>query len=254
MAQSVSNSGISYCDGTYRQQRMKSPTCVIEYVVAGTGTLQIDGCDYRASAGDVYILPMGSDQLYASDKTDPWEKIFMNCHGPLVRSLLRDYRLDGRVLYAGCPMESLFRELFTLSGSRLPEEQRMEQCALKFHEICIRISNWMKQESPDSEARLLKNMIDGRLDYMYSNAELAEAIYRSEDYVIKLFKHTFGQTPHAYAITTKINTALRLLTDTNLSIQEITGMLGYEDSGYFSHVFCQHTGQAPSKLRGGRYR
>lgn len=51
--------GISYCDGTYLIQRKNSRLYVLEYVIAGTGTIIIDGKQYTASAGDIYLLQAG---------------------------------------------------------------------------------------------------------------------------------------------------------------------------------------------------
>ena len=47
-----------YCDGTYRMKRQDSAETVIEYVVKGRGYLNINGENYAATAGDVYILRM----------------------------------------------------------------------------------------------------------------------------------------------------------------------------------------------------
>ena len=35
--------GLSYCDGTYYQARKNSDVTVIEYILSGTGTVQVDG-------------------------------------------------------------------------------------------------------------------------------------------------------------------------------------------------------------------
>ena len=48
--------GISYCDGTYRMKRQESAETVLEYVVEGRGYLNVDGENYAATKGDVYIL------------------------------------------------------------------------------------------------------------------------------------------------------------------------------------------------------
>ena len=75
--------GISYCDGTYRMKRQDSAETVIEYVVEGRGYLNINGENYAATAGDVYILRKHTTHTYWSDAKAPWVKIFFNIRGSL---------------------------------------------------------------------------------------------------------------------------------------------------------------------------
>ena len=246
--------GISYCDGTYRQERVNSPICVLEYVAEGTGTVIVEGVAHTASAGDVYLLPMGSSHRYFSDGEHPWTKLFINAWGPVIPPLLTAYGLDGQVVFPSCPLEGLFRDLFALSGGAgpggLPQETVMERCALKFHEILMGLSACLKgRAAPPDEAARLKNLIDSRLNQTVTIRELAEEIYRSEDYTIKLFKRHFGRTPHDYAAERKAALAVKLLTETRLPVAQIAAGLGYEDPQYFSHAFRRQTGLSPSACR-----
>ena len=173
--------GISYCDGTYRQERVNSPICVLEYVAEGTGTVIVEGVAHTASAGDVYLLPMGSSHRYFSDGEHPWTKLFINAWGPVIPPLLTAYGLDGQVVFPSCPLEGLFRDLFALSGGAgpggLPQETVMERCALKFHEILMGLSACLKgRAAPPDEAARLKNLIDSRLNQTVTIREPAEEI------------------------------------------------------------------------------
>lgn len=242
--------GISYCDGSYHHEREDSPFCVMEYVVTGTGTVIVEGEQYTASAGDVYIIPLGSNHRYYSDKQNPWVKIFINAWGPIIPPLLAAYGLNKQVVFRQAPVERLFRELFSISGGTLPEDQRIEQCALKFHEILIALYGYLKKDKvkPD-EALQLKDTIEAHMDHNFSISELAALIYRSNDYVIKLFNRYFGQTPHTYSTNLKMHSARRLLAETNMTITRIALILGYEDPNYFTHIFQRSVGMPPSAYR-----
>lgn len=83
----------------------------------------------------------------------------------------------------------------------------MERCALKFHEILMGLSACLKgRAAPPDEAARLKNLIDSRLNQTVTIRELAEEIYRSEDYTIKLFKRL---RPHAPRLCRRAEAALR---------------------------------------------
>ncbi len=241
--------GISYCDGSYAIAREHSPVCVAEYIVKGTGVVTLEGVTETASAGDMYILPPGSRHAYHSDSRLPWTKIFINAWGPLVSALLDAYGLTGRAVIHACPVESLFRELFVLTAN--PADPAVPaRCALKFHEILAAAAAAQAGHSaPPDDADRLKALLDGHPERTFSIRELAAHIYRSEDYVIKLFKRRFGQTPHAYHLDRKICLARTLLAQSRLSVTAIAARLGYDDPQYFSHVFRRLTGESPSAYR-----
>lgn len=243
--------GISYCDGSYAIARERSSICVVEYIVKGTGAVTLDGITETASAGDVYILPPGSRHAYHSDGEDPWTKIFLNAWGPLIPPLLEAYGLNGHSVIHRCPAEKPLRELFDLTAST-PAPAVHTQSALKFHEILtIAAASLAGRPGSDNEADKLKALLDGQLERNFSTRELAAHIYRSEDYVIKLFKRRFGQTPHAYSLNRKICMAQTLLTQSRLPIAAVAARLGYDDAQYFSHVFRRLTGVSPSAYRKG---
>ncbi|MBE6757860.1 MAG: helix-turn-helix domain-containing protein [Ruminococcaceae bacterium] len=244
-------SGISYCDGTYRITRSReSRTCVMEYVVKGRGTITIEGRSYSASAGDVYVIPPETDHTYYSSADDPWIKIFFNVHGSLPRTLLKAYGLWGRVVFPAREMMPLFLQFYRMAQSGQLHDEVIAPCTLKLHEIVQRLGALTGEEAAVSgEAYCLKNRLDSRLDGNVTVEELAEAIHRSKDYVIKLFRREFGQTPHAYLLRRKMEMAQGLLHDTHLSVAQVAAAVGYDDPHYFSNAFKKHTGVSPARFR-----
>ena len=242
---SVELAGTSYCDGTYCIRRQRSPVTVVEYVVSGTGTLQIGGEQYAAGAGDVYILPAGSDHVYYADARNPWIKHFFNARGELILHLLADYGLQGRTVFHTPAARLLFEDFLVLcTGGAAPADR----CALKMHEILLCLAAG-QEDVPAGEAQQLKAYLDSHLESTVTIQELADSIYRSRDYVTKLFRREYGITPYAYLIGRKMDMARALLADTRLSVREIAQRLGYDDQQYFSNVFRRAAGLSPLGYR-----
>lgn len=65
----------------------------------------------------------------------------------------------------------------------------------------------------------------------------------------RLFKKTTGTTPSHYFIAQKIAKSQQLMRETDLSILEISLMLGYESSSHFSKIFKRETGVTPRQYR-----
>ena len=252
--------GISYCDGTYRIKRQDSTETVLEYIIEGRGYLNVDGENYAATAGDVYILRKGTTHTYWSDARVPWVKIFFNVRGSLAEKLLDEYQLGGtgKVVLEASGMEQDFRDMLAgLSDQELPQTERFDRAAVKFLAILQKLTNKQRvaeihkgnMVSVENEMNRLVEYVTMNPKRIVSNQELADVIFRSKDYVIKRFFANFGVTPYDYQIQQKVFSAKNMLANTNLSVKEIASSLGYEDQHYFSYMFKKRCGTSPTQYR-----
>jgi AraC-like DNA-binding protein len=252
--------GISYCDGTYRMKRQDSAETVIEYVVEGRGYLNVNGENYAATAGDVYILRKKTTHTYWSDARYPWVKIFFNIRGSLAERILDEYQLGGtgRVVLGADGLEQDFRDMLeSLMDSTVGQTERFDKATVDFLQIIIKLTNMQRAAgvhkddlmSVEKEMNTLIEYITMNPRRIVSNQELADAIFRSKDYVIKRFFASFGVTPYDYQIQQKIFSAKNMLANMNLSVKEIADSLGYDDQHYFSYMFKKRCGMSPTQYR-----
>lgn len=252
--------GISYCDGTYRMERKDSAETVIEYVIEGRGYLNVDGQNYAAMAGDVYILRKKTTHTYWSDAKSPWVKIFFNIRGSLAEKILDEYQLGtkDKVVLSGEGLEQDFRDMLErLSDNTVGQTERFDDAAVDFLKIIIKLSNLDKMHgnrkddlmSVETEMNTLIEYITMNPKRIVSNQELADVIFHSKDYVIKRFFANFGVTPYEYQIQQKIFRAKNLLGNTKMSVKEIADSLGYDDQHYFSYMFKKRCGMSPTQYR-----
>ena len=252
--------GISYCDGTYRMKRQDSAETVIEYVVEGRGYLNVNGENYAATAGDVYILRKKTTHTYWSDARYPWVKIFFNIRGSLAERILDEYQLGGtgRVVLGADGLEQDFRDMLeSLMDSTVGQTERFDKATVDFLRVIIKLTNMQRAAgvhkddlmSVEKEMNTLIEYITMNPRRIVSNQELADAIFRSKDYVIKRFFANFGVTPYDYQIQQKIFSAKNMLANMNLSVKEIADSLGYDDQHYFSYMFKKRCGMSPTQYR-----
>ena len=83
----------------------------------------------------------------------------------------------------------------------------------------------------------------------FSVKSLAELCHISESGFFKLFKSVTGVTPITYKHNIMIQHAIDMISNTSLSIEEISGLVGFPSSNYFRKVFADMTGTTPKKLR-----
>ncbi len=79
--------------------------------------------------------------------------------------------------------------------------------------------------------------------------KIAQMVYLSPNYISLIFKKETGVTVTDYLTGIRIDRAKELLKDTELLIQQVSEMVGYEDASYFSKVFKKVTGIHPLRYR-----
>lgn len=111
----------------------------------------------------------------------------------------------------------------------------------------------MATQDPELLRRLLraKDRIDAASHESWPVRRLAEVSGVSEAHFARSFKQAFGLPPHRYLLTRRIERAMSLLRETELSITEIAFQTGWESLGTFGRTFRDITGQNPGALRAG---
>lgn len=71
----------------------------------------------------------------------------------------------------------------------------------------------------------------------------------SESHFARSFRDAFGIPPHRYLLTRRVERAVALLRDSDLSITEIVFQTGWNSVGTFGRVFRDVTGESPGAMR-----
>lgn len=99
------------------------------------------------------------------------------------------------------------------------------------------------------------NLIDSATKYInmnlsneeLSNKEIAEHLGISEVYLRKLFKNHLNTSPKQYILNLRIKKSKQFLTDTALSVTDISESCGFGSVYHFSRIFKQKVGFSPSQ-------
>ncbi len=106
----------------------------------------------------------------------------------------------------------------------------------------------MAAVSPSKLDRLRK----GRQALKQSRADIADIarqIGMSKFHFIREFKAVFGATPLQYRIHQRMESARRMLVDSDQSITDICLQVGYTSLGSFSSLFASEYGLSPQQYR-----
>jgi AraC family transcriptional regulator len=83
-------------------------------------------------------------------------------------------------------------------------------------------------------------------------SDIARSACLSTYHFHRLFKETFGETPHEFVTRQRLSRARRLLAEGELPITSVCGECGFESLGSFSALFRRRFGASPRKFRGPR--
>jgi AraC-like DNA-binding protein len=78
---------------------------------------------------------------------------------------------------------------------------------------------------------------------------LARVALASEFHFIRVFRDTFGETPHRYLQRRRVERAMFLLRETDRSVTEICFDVGFSSLGSFSRTFSRIVGEPPTTYR-----
>ena len=84
--------------------------------------------------------------------------------------------------------------------------------------------------------------------------DVARAALMSTAHFSRRFRAAYGETPHAYLMTRRVERAKALLRDGTLTVTEVCLAVGCTSLGSFSASFTRMTGESPSTYRSRDHR
>ncbi|WP_372846273.1 AraC family transcriptional regulator [Pontiella sp.] len=250
--------------------------CELVVVTRGSAMHMLEGAAFPVTAGDVFLL-QGRQRHYFFERTnldlinimyDP-EKIALpenelrRMPGYCAMFLLepsyrRQHRFASRLHLKRVPLAQV---------ERLAEEMEREceqeisgrEVALraKLLELMVFLSRaYTGSDATEAHALLRVGHVIGALENDFSRdwtlAELLEIAHMSRSNLMRVFRKATGQTPIEYLVRLRIQRAMAMLRNTDLSITEIAMAVGFNDSNYFTRQFRRILGESPRSFRQGK--
>lgn len=110
-----------------------------------------------------------------------------------------------------------------------------------------------RMEALDPELARAIRLMERTLDRPLSIAALALRAGQSQRKLEMRFARALGISPGNYYLRLRLQTAQRLVSDTQLSIREVALRCGFDSLSSFSRAFKRQYGASPMKLRQGRH-
>lgn len=240
--------GETVCDEKFVIERSKSDLNAFEYIMEGTGTLEINGQILHPKKGDIFFISEGSRHKYYSQNENGWHKYFISFYGPVAQELIKYYLPKDTYLFENCFMEKSFQRIFDIAFNSDDLSMARTKLSVEIFKIFNYIRDRNVTESEDFADKIKRN-IENHIGEEFNLDDLCGYMNYSKNHIINLFSKKFNMTPYQYYINCKIDMAKNYLINTNLTIAEIANALSYSDQQYFSYCFKKATGFSPRSYR-----
>lgn len=114
-------------------------------------------------------------------------------------------------------------------------------------EVCRQ--NYLKNKPSETPCSKVLNYIKNNLEKEIALEDLAELVHLDKNYLVRLFKETYGQTPIKTLIDMRMERACDLITNTSMAITQIAAACGYSSASYFTAEYKKYFGITPLKQR-----
>lgn len=223
------------------------------WVLEGECFLIIDSKPCIAKPGQLVYLPKGKHRVYttASEKFTMYEMLFSVTSNSI--SLMEALDLHNDDYVVDVPNKDEMSRLFE-------DSNRTEMFKNPIYDVsrCANVINVIKIYAELRQRQQIKNrdFFEPVVEYMEQNLkeqvtleELSQVICMQPNYFIRKFKAAFGVSPLAYHSRLRLYEAMRLLSSTEYSFDQIALEIGITDPSYFSRFFKKGCGFSPSEYR-----
>ncbi len=97
--------------------------------------------------------------------------------------------------------------------------------------------------------RLFLDYIAAHLAEPLTIAAIAESAHVSTSECLRCFHQSMGTTPYRYLMDVRLAKAAALLTDTDMTVQQITENVGFNTASHFGKCFRERSGCSPREYR-----
>lgn len=254
----ITDIGYYPCAGHhFRMRKEPIDQYVLIYCVKGKGWYRLRGKTFSVEPDQFFILPAGEPHAYGTSEDSSWTIYWVHFRGahsaiysegvqePQTINVTINSRISER--------NNIFEEILTtLLHHRGLEDLRYTSSLLHHYLASMRyLTQFRKATTKEND-----DILEAALHFLHENIErkvkmddITHYVGYSASHFSALFKCRMGCSPFNYFNRIKVEYACKLLSETDMKINQISLKIGIDDSLYFSRLFSRIIGVSPREYR-----
>jgi AraC-like DNA-binding protein len=232
---------------------------LIVFVESGRGRYEANGFDIKLEAGSSFILFPHTFTIYEADTIHPWTYKWIGVTGMNSERILKDcgIRPDKPVLVHRNPdrLSRFYDEILDYEPHHARPDMLFKSGMLQV--LLAEYGRDFDSEELGGEAEFLpdariatsKQFMEEHYDKKITVATVADYVGLDRAYFSKLFKQATGISPYVYIMELRLQRAKTLLEQTDMPIEHIALLLGFNDMFHFGNFFKLKVGLSPLYYR-----
>ena len=233
---------------------------ILIWCTDGEGWYFLDGVKHVVPKQHFFILPPDRGHAYGSSDDKPWSICWAHFSGEEVAAAcnkmrgVQSFPEEGRIQEA----RLLFEELLSILEGHASEESAafVDLSFPRLRSAFLYPQIWGRSMA-DSGTNVsivgkAAHFMEDHLSEKLTLADICSYLGYSESYVTRIFSAEVGCGPMTYLLRLKVTRACHLLENTDLKINQIAFMVGFDDPFYFSKFFTKAQGVSPKEYRKSR--
>lgn len=229
---------------------------ILHYVMSGQGNAIIDNTTYQLKKGEFFLIPPNVEAYYYPNEDDPWKYCWVVFNGLKAQFFCSRAQFSLKKPTYDCKnSEKIIGTMNILfESSDISTSIDMHALSTLYKILALIIDERVKLIiKENNKERIIKKIIE-YIEANYPNSTLkieniSQFIHISHSYMCKIFKDIMGITVNKYLTNIRLQKASNLLATTDKSIKDISYNVGFIDQLYFSRLFKNKFGIAPSRYK-----
>lgn len=227
------------------------------YLAKGSAKFRINQEMLTVKAGECVLYYPGEEQHYSyhlEDQPDVYW-IHFSYHDKYDFGKVSGFH-ESNIYHVGTDSSYVFLFNQIIQELQLKTYSYQEVASLQLQELLLKMMRNYRTQGIPGFKKLYNNQVENAIlifhlkyDENFSIRDYVKDHKLNYSRFIDNFTKTTGVSPRQYIIQTRMQKAMELLNSTPLSIQDISGMIGYDNPLYFSRLFKKIIGMSPSEYR-----
>ena len=248
--------GMEKCKPSYSYGPAVRDHYLIHFIIRGSGIFHVNGKSYEIKANQGFLICPNVVTYYEADNEEPWEYTWVGFKGIKAENYLKLANLNQENPIFECAngefVKKCFEDMIKSTELKFGREFRLQGLLGVFlSELIEEAGKNVVISSSYKELYIKKSLQFVEANYFRKLyiSEMAKSVGLNKNYFSAFFKENIGVTPQQYIIKFRINKACELMSNSGLTISDISRSVGYDDTLGFSKVFKKEKGMSPKSYR-----